>query len=413
MVVRVSKPAFNLRERLTELDIPVGAHGGQLLRSETGEETFKLVSGGRRRLNINGAMLMAQRVEGGYQGGTDLERTGLANGYHYICDRYHTQQSDMGTWTISQDTDVPNGINHSEFQKCLKGQCTGTGTLGGNANLQILHRLEGWDSQVVRYGTEDPQHVTLSFWLKMNRAGGFQVNFEQEHTKDGSGTDRGYQVPLEYDKPDVWQKFVVTIPGDPYGGFQYNSAKAFCFDISLSKGAGIYDGTGTTATAEWSTLDNDQRTTHCTNYMGDSTNNYYKLTGVQLELGTVATPFEHWTRGEEQQRCYRYFRRFSDNQGGDSYTGYGTMLFNSNVSGLWTFPIDIHMRAKPTISGYNVRIYDASHNEPVSAFNTNRSSQSTIWIEPAVSSAGFTLGRAGIIGNNNQSNGYVDLHAEI
>ena len=115
MVIRVSKPAFNLREKLTELDIPVGAHGGQLLRSETGEETFKLVSGGRRRLNINGAMLMAQHVEGGYQGGTDLERTGLGNGSHFICDRYHTQQSDMGTWTISQDTDVPNGINHSEF----------------------------------------------------------------------------------------------------------------------------------------------------------------------------------------------------------------------------------------------------------------------------------------------------------
>ena len=49
MTVRVSKPAFNLREKLTELDIPVGAHGGQLLRSETGEETFKLVSGGNEQ----------------------------------------------------------------------------------------------------------------------------------------------------------------------------------------------------------------------------------------------------------------------------------------------------------------------------------------------------------------------------
>ena len=61
MTVRVEKPAFNLRDKLTQLDKPVGVHGSQILKSETPQDTFKLVRAGRKNLIINGDMRIAQR----------------------------------------------------------------------------------------------------------------------------------------------------------------------------------------------------------------------------------------------------------------------------------------------------------------------------------------------------------------
>ena len=62
MTVRIEKPAFNLRDKISQLDLPVGLHGSQLLRSQTAEETFRLARAGRRRLNVNGDMKVCQNL---------------------------------------------------------------------------------------------------------------------------------------------------------------------------------------------------------------------------------------------------------------------------------------------------------------------------------------------------------------
>ena len=61
MTVRVSKPAFNLREKLSELDVPVGSHGGRIMQSSSAEETFDIVRAGRKNMIINGQMWVNQR----------------------------------------------------------------------------------------------------------------------------------------------------------------------------------------------------------------------------------------------------------------------------------------------------------------------------------------------------------------
>ena len=77
-------------------------------------------------------------------------------------------------------------------------------------------------------------------------------------------------------------------------------------------------------------------------------------------------------------------------------------------------PLDPPMRAGPTITNDgNVRIYDGSANANVTGWNTNRSTANNFWIEPQTGSSSFTGGRAFIVGNNSDTNGYLNLSAEL
>ena len=102
MTVRVSKPEFNLREKITELDKPSGIKGNELLRSETTQDARDLIRAGRRRLNFNGAMIINQR-------GNSTNTNGFS-AYHGP-DRYYSQGNggNNGNWDIGQSTDVPSG----------------------------------------------------------------------------------------------------------------------------------------------------------------------------------------------------------------------------------------------------------------------------------------------------------------
>ena len=289
MTVRITKPEFNLREKLTELDKPSGVKGNELLRSNTIQEARDLIGAGRRRLNINGSMFVNQRGNA----------TGAVTYGNYSCDRYFTQMYDnrSGTWSVSQDTDVPQGYG---FKYSLKYSCTAT-TSDANRYLMTIYRMEGYDSQVFDYGTPFAKTVTLSFWIKCSKAGNFQVNFENEQNPDA-----GYQTKQTIHNADTWEKKIVTIPGDTSKAFTWTSAKAMCFDIVYSAFGSAW--ASATPTEYWSTLTNTQRGTHCNMDLFDSTSNYVQITGVQLELGKQATEFEHRSLGEELELCKRYFQ---------------------------------------------------------------------------------------------------------
>ena len=295
MAIRVSKPAFNLREKLSEFDLPIGSHGSQLLKSESAAESFKLVRGGRRRLNINGDMLIDQR-------GTITGITGNTETYG-ACDRYtHKVWGSYGTWSIFRDTDVPDV---GGFEYSLKYACTTVGSSSDGA-LATLYRFEGNDCMGFGYGTPNAKSVTLSFWAKSNLTGDFSVNFENEQNDDASCNFR-----RTINMANTWQKFEVTCRGDIYKALTFGIQKAFVFDIFWGAvGATYADGT---PSEQWeevgSTPVNDRKGAHCTMDFQSSTSNYVCLTGVQLEFGESATPYENWSYAEELTRCQRYYER--------------------------------------------------------------------------------------------------------
>lgn len=342
MAVKFTKPEVNIAEKVAELDKPSGIAGEAMLRAETPQQQFNLISAGRRRININGDMRVWQRGTTASNSSTNFEQV-------YGADRYLIQVADMGTITTTIDTDVPS---IGGFSRSTKIACTATDTATASSNLIFIHRIEGQDSQCTNFGTDTPESLTLSFWIKSNKSGPFNVNFENEDTSvvtGGSSADQGYQTKQYIHSANTWEYKTVTIEGDTYSPFAFNTNKGLCFEIVLSKAA---EGSATfdngTPSAQWSLLSNTQRSVHNEHYFADSTDNYYKITGVQLELGKVATPFEHCSYGEELALCQRYFEKLATNGENDAnrYNGVAWATNNLNVF----IPFQVAKRVAPTVT---------------------------------------------------------------
>ena len=289
-----------------------------------------------RRLNHNGSMLVCQRGD----------KTGAVQSGYYGLDRYYTQMNDNnnGTWSITQASDVPDGYG---FKYSLEYAITST-TSHADRYLMTVYRMEGTDSQVLNYGTSNAKTVTLSFWIKCNKTGNFQVNFENEQNPDA-----GYQVQQTISSAGTWEKKTVTITGDTSKALTSGSQKAFCFDI-------VYSAFGTyasgTPSAAWSTLSNEQRGGHCNIDLFDSTDNYVKITGVQLEVSDHATSFEHRSFAQELALCQRYFEcsnRYGTVPVTDTVQGKFIQSASSNGAGNCQQHINfkVSKRANPTMTG--------------------------------------------------------------
>jgi len=344
MAVKFTKPEVNIAEKVAELDKPSGIAGEAMLRAETPQQQFNLISAGRRRINHNGDMRVWQR-------GTTASNPSTAFTHVYGADRYLIQVQDMGTVTTTIDTDVPPT---GGFSRSTKIACTATDTATASSHLIFIHRIEGQDSQCTNFGTDNPESLTLSFWIKSNKSGASNLDFENEDTSvvtGGSSADQGYQTKQYIHSANTWEYKTVTIEGDTYSPFAFNTNKCLCFDIVLSKAA---DGSATydngTPTAQWSLLSNNQRSVHNEHYFADSTDNYYKITGVQLELGKVATPFEHRSYGEELAFCQRYYYQLGGIGGVAAATSLSSgSMYNSTAVNLYV-PFPVPMRASPGIS---------------------------------------------------------------
>ena len=330
-----------------------------------------------RRLNYNGAMMVNQRGN----------LTGVTLGGYRSVDRYYTQMenSNAGTWSIGQSTDVPDGYG---FKYSLEYGCTATSS-NANRYLMTLYRLEGFDSQVFNYGTANAKTVTLSFWIKCSKAGNFQVNFENEDNPDA-----GYQTQQTINSAGQWEKKVVTIPGDTNKAFAWTSAKAMCFDIVYSA-FGNY--ASQTPTAAWSTLANEQRGGHCNMDLFDSTSNYVKITGVQLEIGSTATEFEHIPYADELIRCKRYFQSsfpsgvapqngyYATNTGASA--GYaGATCFSANNARSPQIYYGTEMRAQPGIT-----LYSSSNNDTAGKWGIYSSGSG--WTTPSTNTVDYFSNR--------------------
>ncbi len=144
-------------------------------------------------------------------------------------------------------------------------------------------------------------------------------------------------------------KKIVTIPGDTARTLTTGPQKAFCFDIFLSATSGTF--TGGTPSEAWTDLNNTERGVHCNSDFYDSTSNYFRVTGVQLELGENATDFEHRSYGEELALCQRYYEELNLYGANSNYTGGG---YNRQIGQVrWK----VEKRAIPSCNGPSVGNY--------------------------------------------------------
>ena len=276
---------------------------------------------GRNRI-INGAMQVAQR-------GTSTTGVTTTDGY-YACDRWRTQ-TDYGTWTISQDTDSPNGFSNS-----LKLDCTTAGTSNSD-EISVRYYMEGQDAQGFGFGTADAKPLTVSFWIKSNKTGTYTVRFYIEDTGNPE-ISRTFTI----DTADTWEYKTVSVPA--------NTSNAITNDNTFGFGLFWYFGaasgfTSTPLNETWGSSVSANSVNSDIPGLGGSTNDYVNITGVQLEAGSVATPFERRFYGQELALCQRYYYKLSATATNTSY-GIAQCFSTTQAGGTTFFPVT--MRTSPT-----------------------------------------------------------------
>jgi len=243
-----------------------------------------------RNIIINGDMSIAQR------GTSTSSITG--NGYHTI-DRFQTILTTLGTWTQSQDTDVPSGQG---FVKSLKMACTTADASPAAGDMLLVTQVfEGQNLQYLKKGTASAQSLTASFWVKSNKTGTY---IGELYDVDNS---RSISKSFTINSADTWEQKTITYAGDTTGAFDNDNAGSLYFSFFLGAGSNRTSGTLQTS---WGTFTEANRAVGQVN-LADSTSNYINITGVQLEAGTTASDFEFLPVDVNFHRCARYYR-YSD-----------------------------------------------------------------------------------------------------
>ena len=343
MTVKVSKPKFNIREKLSELDKPSGVKGNQLLRSETAQDARNAIGAGRKNMIINGAMNINQRNE------TSSYTIPHATGGSYGGpDRWAVNEATDGSISVNMDGDPAggngDGSDVQEFTRAFQLACTGTAALSSSHNVHFFQNIEGYNIVGLGWGTTAAKPVTLSFWVRTNKSGTYAVGLEN------SGTNRCCIKDYEQKGDFKWNKVVLTFPGCTDGTWDTTHGCGMRVRFCLASGVQYDDGVD----GKWVTTDELCTTkSQIVNFM-DSTNNRFFITGVQLEEGTIATEFEHRSHGAELLLCHRYYIKIYTNT---SDYPFGVGYKYSSGAYAVSVPLPTKLRSTPgaTFSGLRIR----------------------------------------------------------
>jgi hypothetical protein len=279
---------------------------------------------GNRNLIINGSMAISQRL-----GSTVYAQ--INDGYSL--DRFKGNSYDggltTGKYTVQQSTTSPDGFSFSML-------ITSTASTSDNANniFDIEQKIEGFNTAHLGFGTSSAKTVTLSFWVRSSLTGTFGGAVKNE------ARDRAYPFSYTISSANTFEHKTIVIEGDTSGTWVGATSGT---GLWLSFGLGVGSTRSGTAGA-WGGGDMFS-STGATSLVGTSGATLY-LTGVQLEVGDTATPFEHKNVGQELSDCQRYYwaqpSGYQDGSTGKKASVGSILAFNS--TGI--FPVT--MRVNPT-----------------------------------------------------------------
>ena len=323
----------------TRLDIQNGAFqiGPAGICTATTVNTTNLVNATpltNRNLISNGAMNVAQR---------ETSETGLgASAGYFTLDRYRTTFSNTaGRLTMAQVADV-----HDGFANAMKLTCTTADTsIGANEYFILQQKFEGQDIQQLKKGSSDAEEFTVSFYVKGNASATYVVEMYD--------LDNNRQVGKTFSVTTSWTRVELTFPADTTGALDDDNNASLQFGIWLHAGSTYTSGTLATS---WISNVSAQRAGGITSFF-DSTDRTFFLTGLQLEVGSVATPFEHRAVGDDLTRCQRYYQEISMSTMLMGSTNGSTQLGNVSI------PLAVPMRSAPTIaSGITYHMWHGDNN---------------------------------------------------
>ena len=285
--------------------------------------------GGRRNMIINGDMNIAQR-------GTPTSAASYTSGGYAACDRWRLRaiSTDEADFVISQESDAPTA---SGFTKSIKIKTnTVESALASDEIFHVSQRIEAQDLQHLKYGTSSALPTTLSFWVKAYQTGTYAINVYKPDSPN-----RQITATYTISASNTWEFKTMTFPGDTAGGgITDDTGTGLQIYWLLATGT---DYTGTTSTS-WDNYANGGFANGQAVNIMSSTDNYFYLTGVQFEVGSQATAFEHRSFGEELRLCQRYYQ-----VGSSIGAGYGSANGYARAGSVYA----TQMRATPTLATTN------------------------------------------------------------
>ena len=298
---------------------------------------------------INGGMVIDQRNAG-------ASVTAPAGSTTYFTDRWSILESTDGAVTGQQVTTAPSGFSNSLLVTVTSTDSSLTTT----QQTIIQQKIEGFNTADLSFGTASAAPVTLSFWVRCSVTGTFAGSFRN------SANDRSYPFTYTISSANTWEQKTVTVSGDTTGTW-IGSTNGIGLEVIFSLGAGP-DRTGTANAWAGS---NFVSATGATNLMATSGATFY-LTGVQLEAGSVATPFERRPYGTELQLAQRYYQKsYNDSTTPGTATTVGAKwsgAFGANDLYYQSVAFNQSMRASPTVRIFNV---NNGNNNQLSEYTIN------------------------------------------
>ena len=282
---------------------------------------------GRNRI-INGGMMIDQRNAGA---SVTLGTSSSA----YGADRFMVEQGGVtaNTGTVQQVSDAPTG-----FKKSIK-YTGGSATYNSQGFAAINQRIEGLNLADSDYGTASAKQFTLSFWVKASVTGSYSINFTHY---DGSN-ERWLLQTYIVDSANTWEKKTITINGDTAYSIPADNGATGWMRVYWALGGDSNSMQGT-VTGNWVAGSGSNRAVSGQVNVATTSGATFYITGVQLEEGSVATPFEHRQYGQELQLAQRYFQKIS----GSPWQSFANLAFEGATNAWGPVYLRTAMRVLPT-----------------------------------------------------------------
>ena len=306
-----------------------------------------MTSGGgfsHKNMIINGDMLVDQRGDLSTTNSNLLRQYGGPDRFH----QYYYQSDETARYDFKQGGTGVSPVEQGFSRTAILDVTTAQTSVTAGQAIWTSQRIEANNASHLKFGSSDAESVTLSFWIKSSVTGIYTIMLN--HTN----MDERYITTYTVNVADTWEKKTITFPGDTRSGKTIAATNGYGLEVKWVWMA----GSSRVATPnEWATQGNKYGASGVTlaNIFSSASNNLY-LTGVQLEIGTTATPFEHIPFADELARCQRYFVKFAG--GSDAYCfpakGQGGSSCDIGI------PLPTALRAQPSITLSNHR-YFSSH----------------------------------------------------
>lgn len=301
---------------------------------------------GRRNMIINGEMIISQRY------GTTS--TAVTNQSLYVLDRFQVSTSAGGGTSLNVQQVYGNPTNAPFGHPNSMKMTVATVDDGGSDSFNVVQtRLESFDTDHLAFGTSSAKTVTLSFQVKSSLTGTFGGSLVS------GDFSRGYAFQYTINSADTWEKKTITIVGDTtstadsvYNRGSTTSARGLVLYFDLGSGSNFEKSSAnswsTSGTGYGARISGNVKL--CANNGAD-----WSITGIQLEEGSQATPFEHRSKGDELNLCLRYYC--------NTISIYHLDYAGSSSLGNFQFPVP--MRDSPTYTTFEnnggTSLYDLNH----------------------------------------------------